>query len=347
VNSIRSPLLSLAFGLVASTVQAADPPGMVWVPGGEFVMGTDDKKSMPNERPAHRVYVDGFWMDATIVTNAEFGQFVAATSYKTVAERPIDWEELKKQVPSGTPRPPDELLQPGSLVFTPPDHPVDLRDMNRWWTWTTGADWRHPQGPNSSIEGKENLPVVHVAWEDAVAYAKWAEKRLPTEAEWEFASRGGALKNARFWWGDTFRPDGKSMANTWDGDFPYRNTRTDGYVGVAPVKTFPPNGYGLYDMAGNVWQWTADLYRADAHALNLETSEKTNGCCINPKGPTSTFDPGRPVQNNPERVTKGGSFLCNVSYCESYRPTARRGLPPDTGTEHVGFRCVRDAPPPR
>jgi formylglycine-generating enzyme required for sulfatase activity len=323
-------------------VHAADPLDMVWIPGGEFIMGTDDEKSMPNERPAHRVHVDGFWMDATTVTNAEFAKFVEATGYKTVAERPVDWEEIKKQVPPGTPKPPDEMLQPGSLVFTPPDHPVDLRDMRGWWTWTIGADWRHPQGPQSSIEGKDDLPVIHVAWEDAMAYAKWAGKRLPTEAEWEFAARGGAPKNTRYWWGETFRPDGKSMANTWDGDFPYRNTLTDGYVGVAPVKAFPANGYGLYGMAGNVWQWTADLYRADTHAMNLEASQKTGGCCMNPSGPTSTFDPGRPVQENPERVTKGGSYLCNVSYCESYRPTARRGMPPDTGTEHVGFRCVKD-----
>jgi sulfatase modifying factor 1 len=342
MNLLFFRLLALGLTLTAAVAAASGPPGMVWVPGGEFVMGTDDERSMPNERPAHRVHIDGFWMDATDVTNAEFAKFIAATGYKTVAERPVDWEELKKQLPTGTPRPPDDMLQPGSLVFTPPDHPVNLRDMNGWWTWTSGANWRHPQGPKSSIDGKDNLPVVQVAWEDALAYAKWAGKRLPTEAEWEFAARGGAAKNTRYWWGDIFRPDGKSMANTWDGDFPYRNIRTDGYVGVAPVRAFPPNGYGLYDMAGNVWQWTADLYRADTHALNLEASRKTNGCCMNPTGPTSTFDPGRPVQDNPERVTKGGSFLCNVSYCESYRPTARRGMPPDTGTEHLGFRCIKD-----
>jgi sulfatase modifying factor 1 len=313
MNLLFFRLLALGLTLTAAVAAASGPPGMVWVPGGEFVMGTDDERSMPNERPAHRVHIDGFWMDATDVTNAEFAKFIAATGYKTVAERPVDWEELKKQLPTGTPRPPDDMLQPGSLVFTPPDHPVNLRDMNGWWTWTSGANWRHPQGPKSSIDSKDNLPVVQEAWEDALAYAKWAGKRLPTEAEWEFAARGGAAKNTRYWWGDIFRPDGKSMANTWDGDFPYRNIRTDGYVGVAPVRAFPPNGYGLYDMAGNVWQWTADLYRADTHALNLEASRKTNGCCMNPTGPTSTFDPGRPVQDNPERVTKGGSFLFKVS----------------------------------
>lgn len=235
------------------------------------------------------------------------------------------------------------MLKPGSLVFTPPDHAVDLNDMSGWWTWKTGANWKHPQGPDSSIKGKDGYPVVQIAWDDAVAYAKWTGKRLPTEAEWEFAARGGAKSNTRYWWGDEFRPAGKSMANTWDGIFPYKNTNLDGYERLAPVAKFPANGYGLYDMAGNVWQWTSDIYRADAHTVSINGTEYYQGCCVNPKGPLSSYDPTRSSPDAVERVTKGGSFLCNPSYCESYRPTARRGTPPDTGTEHIGFRCVLPA----
>ncbi len=342
----RHGLFALLPLLLPLPVSAEPHAGMAWVSGGEFVMGTDDPNSMSNERPAHRVKVDGFWMEVHDVTNAEFARFVAATGYKTIAERPIDWGDLKKQLPAGTPRPPEDKLRPGSLVFTPPDHPVDLNDMSQWWTWTIGADWRHPQGPGSSIKGKDDYPVVQVAWDDAVAYAKWAGQRLPTEAEWEYAARGGSKVNTRFWWGDEFRPGGKSMANTWDGDFPYHNTAEDGYPRLPPVGKFPANGYGLYDMAGNVWQWTADIYRADAHALALDAAKGTHGCCVNPTGPAASFDPTRPMAQNVERVTKGGSFLCNVNYCESYRPTARRGTPPDTGTEHIGFRCVASGSPP-
>jgi formylglycine-generating enzyme required for sulfatase activity len=317
---------------------------MAWIPVGQFTMGTSDSNSFPNERPAHQVKVDGFWMDEHDVTNAEFRKFVDATHYVTTAEKPVDWEEMKKQVAPGSPKPADELLKPGSLVYTPPNHPVDLRDMSNWWTWTSGASWKHPQGPDSTIDGKADLPVVQVSWDDAVAYAKWAGKRLPTEAEWEYAARGGESKNTRYYWGDEFKPNGKFMCNTFTGDFPYNNTAEDGFAGVAPVKSFPPNGYGLYDMAGNVWQWTNDLYRADAHALSLtELTKSGAACCLNPTGPTECFNPTRDVPGAVERVTKGGSFLCNASYCESYRPTARRGTPPDTGTGHIGFRCVMSA----
>lgn len=330
------PMVVCAILCMSGIAQVADPPGMVWIPGGEFTMGTDSEFSLPNERPAHKVRVDGFWIDATPVTNAEFREFVKATGYVTTAEKPVDWEELKKQVPPGTPKPSDEMLRPGSLVFTPPDHAVDLRDMSGWWTWTTGANWRRPRGPNSDIKGKEGCPVVQVSWDDAASYAKWAEKRLPTEAEWEYAARGGAKTNTRYSWGNEFRPAGKFMANTFDGQFPHKNTAEDGFAGASPVKAFPPNGYGLYDMGGNVWNWTADLYRADTHA-----TAKAAGVCCNPTGPKSSHDPVREVPHCVERVIKGGSFLCHPSYCESYRPSARRGMPPDTGSQHVGFRCVK------
>ena len=213
--------------------------------------------------------------------------------------------------------------------------------MSNWWTWTTGANWKHPQGPTSNIEGLDDYPVVQVSWDDAAAYAKWAGKRLPTEAEWEYAVRGGANTNTRYGWGDEFRPGGKFMCNTYTGEFPVKDTAEDGYASTSPWNAFPPNGYGLYDMAGNVWQWTTDLYRADVHALAAQQIAQAGGdCCLNPAGPSRTFNPMSAVVDAPERVVKGGSFLCNVNYCESYRPTARRGIPPDTGSGHVGFRCV-------
>jgi sulfatase modifying factor 1 len=325
----------------------APPPGMALLPGGEFTMGSDADHAFPNERPAHRVTIAPFLLDTHPVTNADFAKFVAATGYVTVAERPVDWEEMKKQVPPGTPKPPDEVLAPGSLVFRPTAGPVDLRDMSQWWIWTHGASWRHPEGPGSSIEGRENHPVVQVAFEDAQAYAQWAGKRLPTEAEWEFAARGG-LENARYPWGDEENPDGRFMVNRWTGDFPHRNDSADGFPGTSPVGSFPPNGYGLYDMAGNVWNWCSDLYRADTFA---QRAGDTPACC-DPRGPLTaeneTFVPGDPspptVPGAERRVTKGGSFLCHPSYCESYRPSARRGTPPDTGSSHVGFRCAMDAP---
>jgi sulfatase modifying factor 1 len=311
----------------------ANPPGMVWIRGGEFTMGTDSDLGWPDEKPAHRVRVDGFWMDETDVTNAQFREFVEATGYVTTAEKPPDAEEILRQMPPGTPAPPKEKLVPGSLVFTPTKGPVDLRDYSQWWKWTPGANWRHPEGPNSSIDDRQDHPVVHVSWFDAVAYARWAGKRLPTEAEWEFAARGG-LENKPYVWGDDKPTDTNIHVNIWQGDFPYRNTRADGYERTSPVKRFAPNGDGLYDMSGNVWQWCSDWYQAD---LYRERAGKT--VVDNPRGPEKSFDPRQPY--SPLRAQKGGSFLCNDSYCTRYRPSARHGCTPDTGMSHMGFRCVR------
>ena len=253
------------------------PAGMVWIPGGEFAMGTNDLRSLPNESPAHQVKVEGFWLDIHDVTNAEFTKFVEAAGYVTTAERKLDWEELKKQLPPGTPRPADSVLVPGSLVFTPTTQPVPLDDLSAWWRWVPGACWRHPEGPGSDVTGRENHSVVRVSWDDAVAYARWAGKRLPTEAEWEFAARGG-LEGKRYVWGDEFQPNGKYMANTWQGQFPVTNTADDGFAGTSPVGSFPPNGYGLYDMAGNVWQWCSDWYRVDAFTEAVTKLANKNAC---------------------------------------------------------------------
>jgi len=307
--------------------------GMVWIPAGEFTMGTDEPSAPANEQPAHQVWVDGFYMDATPITNDEFRKFVEQTGYVTVAERPIDWEELKKQVPPGTPKPPDEMLQPGSIVFQQPSQPVPLDRMDAWFKWVNGASWQHPEGPDSNLDGRGDEPVVHVAWEDAQAYAKWAGNRLPTEAEWEYAARGGK-PNTRFLWGDELKPEGKLPANIWTGHFPDKNTAEDGYEGRAPVRAFPPNAFGLYGMAGNVWNWCADLYHDRAHRMAAR-----KGYQVNPQGPDQSYDPTDP-HSKVQYVTKGGSYLCHVDYCESYRPTARRGTPPDTGSSHVGFRTV-------
>ena len=336
-------LFLVGASLAAQTVPApaspaAAPPGMVWIAAGEFTMGSDDALARRNEGPPHRVTQSGFWIDVTPVTNAEFEQFVKATGYVTVAERKPDWDELKKQLPPGAEKPDDNVLVPGAMVFVMTDGPVDLSRMENFWRWTPGACWQHPEGPASGITGREHHPVVQVAWDDAVSYATWAGKRLPTEAEWEFAARGGR-ERARYCWGDEFRPGGKFMANTWTGRFPYDNTKADGFAGTSPVRSFPANGYGLYDMAGNVWNWCADWYRPDTHELLAK--EPT---CCDPTGPAQSLSPLNPRQQ--ERVTKGGSFLCHDSYCASYRPSARRGLPPDTGMSHVGFRCVRSGPGP-
>jgi formylglycine-generating enzyme required for sulfatase activity len=306
---------------------------MVWIPGGEFSMGATDPPGMDDvgmkatldARPIHRVYVDGFFMDRTDVTNAQFDKFVKATGYVTVAERKPRAEDY--------PGAPPENLVAGSVVFMPPNHPVPLNDYSQWWTYVPGANWRHPLGPESGIAGKGNYPVVHIAYEDAVAYAKWAGKRLPTEAEWEFAARGG-LTGKPYVWGDEFRPHGKWMANTHQGHFPDKDAGDDGYVGIAPVASFPPNAYGLYDMAGNVWQWTSDWYRPDYYA-QLSTS---GGVPRNPQGPDSAFDPEGP--GHAKKVHRGGSFLCTDQYCSRYLVGTRGKGDADTGTNHLGFRCV-------
>ncbi len=307
--------------------------GMVFVPGGTFSMGGDNNQASPDEYPKHNVMLSPFYMDATEVTNAQFEAFVDAAGYVTTAERKPDWEELKKSVPPGTPKPPDEMLQAASLVFRPTSGPVDLNNYGEWWSWTKGADWRHPEGLQSNINGKENFPVVHVSWDDAMAYCKWAGKRLPTEAEWEFA-RGGLINNI-YPWGNEHVNAGKAKANSWEGKFPYLNERKDGFITMAPSKTFAPNGYGLYDMAGNVWEWCADWYD-NSYYKSLDGKTSTN-----PQGPSKSYDPDDPgVQ---KRCLRGGSFLCNDSYCSGYRVARRMKSTPDTGLEHTGFRCVRDA----
>lgn len=312
------------------------PAGMVWIPGGDFQMGTDDVESWPAERPAHRTHVDGFWMDATEVTNAAFQKFVDATGYVTTAERKPDWEEIRKQVPPGTPKPAEDLLVAGSLVFTPPDHPVELNDASQWWRWTPGACWKHPEGPESDLKGREDHPVVHISWDDAMAYCKWAGKRLPTEAEWERAARGG-LDGKRYVWGSEPVDESQPQCNIWQGHFPDKHTDADKFPRTAPVKSFPANGYGLYEMPGNVWEWCSDWYRPDVYLLQIKQAD--GGVVKNPQGPDKSYDPSEPFA--PKRVHRGGSFLCNDSYCSNYRPSGRRGTTPDSGMSHLGFRCVK------
>jgi formylglycine-generating enzyme len=317
------------------------PKGMVWVPGGKFLMGSDHKLAQRNERPAHKVRVSGFWMDKTHVTNAEFAAFVKATGYVTTAERKPEWETIRVQVPRGTPKPPDSALVPGAMVFVGTDGPVPLNDYSRWWAYVPGADWRHPLGPKSSIRGKDDHPVVQVSYEDVQAYAKWAGKRLPTEAEWEFAARGG-LEQATYAWGDELAPQGKMMANIWEGKqqrFPVVSPKAGGATGTTAVATFPPNGYGLCDMTGNAWQWVADWYEVDYFVEQAKLAK-----VVNPKGPAASHDPedNSAPANAPKRVIRGGSFLCSVDYCLSYRPSARRGSDPYNPMSHIGFRLVMD-----
>ncbi|MEP2278264.1 formylglycine-generating enzyme family protein [Maribacter sp.] len=315
--------------------EVSAPDGMVWVSGATFKQGAvnSDKMAMDHEKPAIEVTVDGFFMDATEVTNAQFAAFVKATGYVTVAEKGIDWEELKKQIPTGTEKPHDSILKPGSLTFKKTKSSVpNLYDFSQWWNWTIGADWKHPNGPKSSIKGKDNYPVVQVSFEDALAYCKWANRRLPTEAEWELASRAGSYGTI-YNWGDDVSVL-KEKANTWEGEFPVENTLTDGFELRAPVKSYPPNAYGLYDMAGNVWEWTSDWYNTKYY----KGSRAKNTVLINPKGAESPFTPNNPLAK--ERVIKGGSFLCSASYCASYRVSARMGSSMDSSLEHTGFRTV-------
>ncbi|MES2375393.1 MAG: formylglycine-generating enzyme family protein [Bacteroidota bacterium] len=308
--------------------------GMVWVKGGTFAMGGDNKQAAPDEFPKHKVAVSGFWIDVTEVTNEQFKKFVKATGYVTIAERKPDWEEIKKQVPPGTPKPDDKLLVAASLVFKQADHKVNLNDYSQWWSWKNGANWRHPHGPESNIKGKENYPVVHISWFDAVAYCKWTGKRLPTEAEWEWAARGG-LDNKIYPWGNEPIDAGVPKANTWQGDFPNKNTLKDKYFYSSPVASFKPNGYGLYDMAGNVWEWCADYYNNKYY----QTINNPKGVA-NPRGPVKSYDPDEPYAQ--KRVIRGGSFLCNDSYCSGYRVARRMKSTEDSGMEHLGFRCVAD-----
>ena len=310
------------------------PAGMVWIPPGEFTMGGVGPEARGDEFPSHRVAVSGFWMDVTVVTNAEFRRFVKATGYLTTAERKPDWEEMKKTLPPGTPKPSESLLKPGSLVFVPTKGPVPLDDPSRWWKWTPGASWKHPLGQQSRLAVKDdNYPVVHVSWDDAVAYCRWAGKRLPSEAEWEYACLGGGPAR-RFVWGENPPSDSFHPANLWQGGFPYEHKPLDGYFLTAPARSFPPNGYGLYNMIGNVWQWCADWYSERAYAA-LATAGVT---ACDPKGPHEGDDPEDPA--SPKRVMRGGSFLCNENYCASYRPAARMKSSPDSGLLNVGFRAV-------
>lgn len=301
---------------------------MIEVPAGTFRMGSNEH--YPEEAPVHSAHVDGFSVSSTTVTNEQFARFVDSTEHVTVAERSLD--------PADFPGAPPENLVAGSLVFRMTPGPVDLRHLSQWWVWTPGASWRHPEGPGSTLDGRGEHPVVHTAFEDAEAYARWAGEELPTEAEWEYAARGGHEGRA-FVWGDVAVPDGRHLANFWQGDFPWRNDEADGFAGTAPVGSFPPNGFGLYDMVGNVWEWTTDWYSA-RHAADTGTA-----CCVpsNPRGPDveASFDPHQPQFRIPRKVIKGGSFLCADNYCQRYRPAARRPQMVDTGMSHIGFRTIR------
>jgi len=324
---MQDDLADVSQGIPQPVVSGEKHADMIWVPGGTSWMGSNEH--YPEEAPTHRVSLDGFWIDTTPVTNAAFAAFVAATGYVTEAEKAPD----PQHYPGASP----DMLYAGSLIFHKTQGPVSLSEWSRWWEFRRGAWWREPYGPGSSIATLDDHPVVHVAYADALAYARWADKDLPTEAEWEFAARGG-LESAPFAWGDVMRPEGRIMANTWQGIFPHHNTREDGWEATSPVGTFPPNGYGLFDMIGNVWEWTQDFWTP------RHSKDAAKSCCI-PSNPRvdaagASFDPLQPEIRIPRRVLKGGSFLCAPNHCRRYRPAARHAEAVDTSTCHVGFRCV-------
>jgi sulfatase modifying factor 1 len=320
-------LLVVSIAASENRGQRPVPEGMVWIPGGTFWMGCEVCE-MSDASPVHQVVVDGFWMDVTPVTNEQFAKFMKATGYVTIAERVPDARDF--------PGAPPENLVPGSAVFSPPEHEVPLNNHYQWWSYVKGTSWQHPEGLGSNLNGREHYPVVHIAWDDAMAYAQWAGKRLPTEAEFEFAARGG-LDRKRYSWGDELTPGGKWVANIWQGRFPVKDTGEDGYRSASPVRAFPANGYSLYDMGGNVWQWCLDWYRPDIYQQRTATSAPVQ----NPQSPDTSFDPLEP--GVPKRVTRGGSYLCSDRYCARYLVGSRGKSEPSTGSSNVGFRCAKSA----
>lgn len=330
---LDATFMSYVLEVKASTEKKKDFEGMVLIPAGQFKMGGNNQQARPDEFPNLKVKIDSFWIDQTEVTNAQYKAFVDATGYVTVAERAIDPVQLMAQMPAGSPPPPADMLMPGSLVFNMPTPGRREYSIADWWRFADGASWKHPNGKDSSIEGKMDDPVVQVSWYDALAYAKWAGKRLPTEAEWEYAARGSLVDNI-YPWGNEPVDQGEPKTNSWQGDFPTKLESRDGFKKLAPVKSFKPNQYGLYDMAGNVWEWTSDWYHVDYYKNQAE-----GGILENPKGAETSYDPQ--ILGLPQKVVRGGSFLCNDSYCSGYRVAARMKSSPDTGLEHTGFRCVR------